>query len=143
MLGGILLLFRHPQTPPVQTTVTIDGASLQTSAPSDPAKVLPPKWVPSYPAAQDLENHTRQDTKDTISGTFRTRTRDTPEKVKDYFASTLKADGFETETTTTEANGSDVTVVTAATAGGKRKIKIQAEVEKGTTNIAISYQGPK
>jgi hypothetical protein len=143
-LAGIAIVVkRFRAQPSPKVVLTVEGGGTLTVTGNDPAGILPPKWVPSYPAAQDQGDQTREETKDTIRGTYRARTMDAPEKVKDYFESTLKADGFETETTTTDTDGSEVATVTATIDGGKRKITVKAGAGKGTTNLVISYQGPK
>ncbi|MEI9897402.1 MAG: hypothetical protein WDN28_26990 [Chthoniobacter sp.] len=104
---------------------------------------LPPRWVPSYPAAQTQDGGTKEETKDKISGTYLAKTRDDPEKVKDYFEGTLQADGFETEVKSSSTDGNDSTIVTATVKGGTRKLTVTATREKGVTNLVISYEGTK
>ena len=116
------------------------GAAIITG---DPDASRPPKWVPSYPALQSESGGIRQEARDTISGTYLARTKDTPAKVKDYFDSTLQADGFETEATTSNTDGNEAITIDATNAGRKRKITVMASSERGTTSLMIRYQGPK
>jgi len=119
----------------------VPGAS--PAAGSDRDATLPPRWVPSYPAAQGQEGGTKRETKDKIAGTYLAKTKDDPDKVKDYFDSTLKADGFETDVKSTSTDGNDSTIVTATVNGGKRKLTVTATSEKGVTNLVITYEGAK
>ena len=89
-------------------TLKVDGPDGTTVTSSDPEQTLPPKWVPAYPAAQGQAGGTRREGKDTVSGTYLAFTQDDPDKVKDYYESTLKADGFETAVTTTTTEGTRI-----------------------------------
>jgi hypothetical protein len=123
--------------------VVIKGPDGSTVVGGDPDATLPPRWVPAYPAAQSQSGGVKQETKEAITGTYLARTKDAPDKVKDYFESTLKADGFETEVTTADTDGNESAVITATKDDVKRKVTIMANREKGTTNLVITYQGPK
>ncbi|MEP6668849.1 MAG: hypothetical protein ABJF10_06845 [Chthoniobacter sp.] len=128
--SGVVVLTSTASPGPVAASVDRDAT-------------LPPRWVPSYPAAQGQDGGTRRETKDKIAGTYLAKTRDDPDKVKDYFDSTLKADGFETEVKSTSTDGNDSTMVTATVNGGKRKLTVKATSEKGVTNLVITYEGAK
>jgi hypothetical protein len=124
-------------------TLTVAGPDGTTVTSSDPTATLPPKWVPAYPAAQAQAGGTKKESKDTVSGTYFARTQDDPDKVKDYYDSTLKADGFETKVATANTDGSESTTVTATMDDRKRKIAVKASSEKGHTNLEITYEGAR
>lgn len=124
-------------------TLTVDGPDGTTITSNDPAATFPPNWVPAYPAAQAQADGMKHETKDTINGTYRARTTDEPGKVKEYFESTLQADGFETSITTTDTDGAESVVVTATNDASKRKITVKASSEKDHTNLVITYEGQK
>ena len=127
----------------VTSSLTIVSPNGTTVTGSDPSATLPPKWVPAYPAMQAQDGGTKRETKETIGGSYTARTQDAPDKVKDYFESTLKADGFETSADTGNTDGAEFATITGIYDGGKRKITIKANTEKGHTNLAITYEGAK
>lgn len=129
-----------------ESGIAVPVATPKPAAPAssvDRDAMLPPRWVPSYPAAQAQDGGTKKETKDKIAGTYLAKTRDDPNKVKDYFESTLKADGFDTEVKSTSTDGNDSTIVTASVNGGARRLVVTATSEKGVTNLVITYEGAK
>ena len=86
----------------VTTTTDPDGSEVTTG---DPQYTRPPEWVPSYPSGHDEPGGMTRETKDQISGTYLGTTKDAPDKVREYFESTLKAAGFATRWTLASVDG--------------------------------------
>jgi hypothetical protein len=142
----VLLVRSHTSMVSAAKGSTAEAAEIDdgtTVIGGDPDASRPPHWVPSYPALQSESGGMKKEAKSTISGTYLARTKDTPEKVKEYFESTLDADGFETKATTSNTDGSESFTIDATKANAKRRITVMANRERGTTNLMIRYQGPK
>lgn len=104
------------------------------------ADTAPPAWVPAYPgaAAQGLGMRVAKPTG--ISGTFMVQTGDTPDKVREFFETKLKADGYTTVATPSAAGSS---IVNAKKDAEQRSVTVRISGEKGATQIIINYEETK
>ena len=125
-----------------------DGSQIVVKGPNGEAAIggplaAPPAWVPAYPAAQTQSGGMKMEKAESIAGAFTAQTPDATAKVKAFFESKLKTDGFEIETTTANTDGNDSAVITGHKDDGKRTITVLINAEKGTTSLVINYEGPK
>ena len=122
---------------------TKSGPDSQAAAGGERDATLPPRWVPSYPAAFAQAGGPKRESKGKVTGTYLAKTKDSPDKVKEYFDSTLKADGFETEATSASKDGNDSATVTAKIGSGARKLTVTATTERSVTNLVVTYEEAK
>ena len=100
---------------------------------------VPPDWVPSYPAASAQGVGMRVEKPAGVSGTFFAQTPDAPDKVREFFATKLQADGYEVTVT----SAPETPVISAKKESEKRTITVQLNGANGATQVVITYEGPK
>ncbi|MEA3210120.1 MAG: hypothetical protein QOE70_3177 [Chthoniobacter sp.] len=105
--------------------------------------VEPPAWVPLYPGATPQPGGMRQQKKDSVSGAFTSRTPDPVAKVTGFFETKLKSGGFQTETNTTSADGTESAVVTGRQEAARRGVTVLISKESSWTNLTINYDEAK
>ena len=120
-------------------TVVIKGPDGETVIGGDPAATAPPAWVPAYPGAQAQPGGMKTEKQGVASGTFTAQTTDAPAKVREFFETKLKADGYEV----TVASAPESPVITAKKESAKRTITVLLTGGKPATQLVITYEGPK
>ena len=98
-----------------------------------------PDWVPAYPGAAAQGVGMRVEKPTGISGSFFVQTNDASDKVREFFETKLKADGY--EVTVTSAPESPV--ISAKKESEKKTITVQLNGAQGATQVVITYEGPK
>jgi hypothetical protein len=102
-----------------------------------------PSWVPVYPGG------TVQGTFDTNgpqghSATFAVQTKDSVDKVADWYESQLKAAGLKVEKNTTASNGvTSGGAVTAKSDDDKRTVAVIISASGGQTQAAVTFEDKK
>lgn len=150
MVLGVVLSYRAlmRQTQEIAAAVPPDSvqpsleeviASGEVTGASGP----PPAWVPAYPGATVQGNAMTVEKQDTIAGAFTAKTPDAADKVKVFFESQLKENGFEIEALPANSAGSESAVVSARKDADKRTITVLINREQETTALVVDYEGPK
>jgi hypothetical protein len=126
-------------------TYEVEGSNEKTIVSHIPGYILPPSWLPNYPGAQAQADgdELKHETQDTVDGNYTTWTQDSPQKVKEYFESTLQANGFQTSSQATVTDGVESIEIKATDSAGKRELTIKAIPGKDHTTITSTYKGPK
>lgn len=109
----------------------------------DAAAVAPPAWVPLYPAVKVQSGGLRAERAGKISGTLVTESADGVAKVREFYETKLKADGYQTEVTTMNRDGADSAVVKGTKVDGDRHLNILINADAGKTIIILNYEAPK
>ena len=104
------------------------------------AATAPPAWVPAYPgaAAQGVGMRTEKPTG--VTGSYVVQTGDAADKVREFFETKLKADGYTTVASASVGGGA---IVNARKEDEKRTVTVQISGDKGATQMVITYEGPK
>ena len=100
----------------------------------------PPAWVPAYPGAAAQGYGMRTEKPTGVVGVFIVQTSDAPEKVREFFETKLKADGY---TITASPNATGTTDVSAKKEAEKRSITVEIRGDKEATHLSVIYEGPK
>jgi hypothetical protein len=116
--------------------MTISGGAASSSAPA---------WVPAYPGATPAAGSMRMEKGDTLSGSSHSETKDSVAKVKEFFDSKLKEQGYKTEAMIMNLDGKDNASVTGTKKDGDRKTSITVSISAvdGKTAVMTYYEGPK
>ncbi len=150
MVLGVVLSYRAlmRQTQEIAAAVPPDSVqpSLEeviASADVTATPAPPPAWVPAYPGATVQGRAMTVEKQDTIAGAFTAKTPDAADKVKGFFESQLKENGFEIEAMPANAHGSESAVVSARRDADKRTITVLINREQEMTALVVDYEGPK
>ena len=110
-----------------KTTLTVGGK----------AKV--PSWVPDYPGS-DPQGAFSASGADGDSGTFGFKTKDSSDKVVQYYQDQFKSSGMKvTSNVTTQDGKSSAGMLTAQDDASKHTVTIVLGVENGETSVAVTY----
>jgi hypothetical protein len=110
-----------------RTTLTVGGK----------AKV--PSWVPDYPGS-DPQGAFSASGADGDSGTFGFKTKDSSDKVVQYYQDQFKASGMKvTSNITTQDGKSSAGMLSAQDDANKHTVTIVLSVENGETSVAVTY----
>jgi len=110
-----------------KTTLTVGGK----------AKV--PSWVPDYPGS-DPQGAFSASGADGDSGTFGFKTKDSSDKVVQYYQDQFKSSGMKvTSNVTTQDGKSSAGMLSAQDDANKHTVTIVLGVENGETSVAVTY----
>jgi len=110
-----------------KTTLTVGGK----------AKV--PSWVPDYPGS-DPQGAFSASGADGDSGTFGFKTKDSSEKVIQYYQDQFKLSGMKvTSNITTQDGKSSAGMLTAQDEASKHTVTLVVGVDNGETSVAVTY----
>jgi uncharacterized iron-regulated membrane protein len=115
------------------------GVTPDATNPEFDLKTLP-SWIPVYPNLLKPARGLQQEEKGVASGTTTVETDDSLEKVKEFYESMLKADGFETTVDQTTTRSSESAQITARKEDGKRTLHAAIRQEKERTAVTLSYE---
>lgn len=107
------------------------------------AAIAPPAWVPMYPNLRSQPGGMRSEKNGVVAGAFAAETVDAGAKVKEFYETKLKEAGFETNVTSTSANGGEFNIVNGTKDDGKTKVNAIITTENGKTGVMINYEGKK
>ena len=116
--------------------VTMKNANGETVLGGDAAATAPPAWVPTYPGATPQPGGVKVEKGATVSGTVISNTSDPVAKVREYYASKLTDEGY----TIDIAGDAGTAVVIGNKDSNKRNVTAMIAVEKGVTNVVITYE---
>jgi hypothetical protein len=106
---------------------------------SDAANNLP-DWVPNYPGAKPGQGGMKAEKDGVLSGLSIAESTDPAAKVKEFYETKLKADGYQVESV---AIGADAAQLTAKKATPKSAINITISTDSGKTNVMVTYERAK
>lgn len=110
-----------------KTTLTVGGR----------AKV--PSWVPDYPGS-DPQGAFSASGADGDSGTFGFKTKDSSEKIVQYYQDQFKSSGMKvTSNVTTQDGKSSAGMLTAQDDASKHTVTVVVGVDNGETSVAVTY----
>lgn len=95
-----------------------------------------PTWIPSYPGARS-DSYSTIEANGERSGTFTIHSPDSADQVLSYFEDRLKADGFEVQKTTIDANGAKGGNLTGTL--DKRTVNVTVATQEGETQGLVAY----
>jgi hypothetical protein len=110
-----------------------DG-SMKLGANADKA----PSWVPVYPDATPQSTMSMNE-KGKQSGTFVFVSKDSPEKVLNYYADQLTSAGMKVTRTTTTSDGNSGGIVTAAKDTDSRTVVVTVSGESDGTKASVTF----
>lgn len=122
--------------------ITMNGPDGKVTI-GDAANTALPAWVPAYPGAASQPGGMKTEKSDKIVGMTVLQTPDPVAKVKEFFESKLKADGYTTEVNTMNFNGNDSATVSGKKNDGKQTVNVVIATESGKTSVMVNYEGPK
>jgi len=125
---------RRMTTPP-----TISSGMPQNSP--SPESSAPPTWVPIYPGLARPPHFFRKDENGTVKGRANFDTPDSMEKVKEFFETQLKADGFEITNDKSKVRLLQSAEIDARKEAGKRAIHVTIHGSKAKTVVLETFEG--
>ncbi len=106
-----------------------------------PEASAPPAWVPIYPGLARPPHFFRKDENGTVKGRANFDTPDSMEKVKEFFETQLKADGFEITNDKSKARLLQSAEIDARKEEGKRTIHVTIHGSKAKTVVLETFEG--
>jgi hypothetical protein len=123
--------------------MTITGPDGKMTLGGDAAGSAPPAWVPPYPGAKAAPGAMRMEKDDSVNGSYVMETADSVAKVKEFYDTKLKGQGFKTEAMSLNIDGKDNASVSAEKSEAKQKLTVSISSEGGKTTVMLIYEGPK
>jgi hypothetical protein len=115
-----------------------DGQTVQIGA---DAKL--PSWIPSYPGTRMQGTFSSSgDTEDAATATF--TSRDSPERVLQFYAEAFKKEGLKVNETSHQENGSMAGgVVTAESEDRSRQASVTVSTDRGEVSALVTYSSKR
>lgn len=130
-----------PATPAPATTATLSApATPEDGNPALDARALP-SWVPVYPNLVRPARGTRRENNGVTKGMATCETADPLDKVKEFYESRLKADGFEITADKSTARLFENAEIAGRKGDGNLTLHVAIHQMRARTHVVLTYAG--